>query len=177
MTSLDHETPLTAVPPATSLLGALREQSQQLANEQTIDIPITGWHPIELVARYRFVDAERGHEIGKQIRDDARYTDDTQRAEAGLIAVMVEACTGIYAREGDKLEPVDPDGAGAPCGYDDRLETFLHDAYGWEPTGTARGAVVLAFKGNWIAAVNHGRTLAEWMADTSKTIEQLLGEA
>jgi hypothetical protein len=157
-----------------SLLGLIRSQQRDLAKGKTIDIPIAGYHRPELVARYRFLDMEEGKLLGERIRK--QFDDDVDKAEALLLWPMIEACEGLFARQGDKLEPVElPDGGG-PCRYDGRLETFfgVPDA---EHTGTAKGALLVAFKGNGHAAIKHGRVLAEWFGDTSKTIDQLLGEA
>jgi hypothetical protein len=170
---MSAEAPATihSVPAAGSLLGQIREQQKDLAAGKTIDIPIAGYHRPELVARYRFISLDEAKELGEQIRK--QYDSDVDRAEATMLVPMIEACEGLFAREGDKLEPVElPDGGG-PCRYDDRLETF----FGAEPSGSAREAILVAFKGNGHAAVNHGRLLNEWFGDTSKTIEQLLGEA
>jgi hypothetical protein len=157
--------------PAGSLLGQIREQQKDLATGKTIDIPLAGYRNPELVARYRFVDAEEAKQLGERIRK--QYDSEVDRLEASMLVPMIEACEGLFAREGDKLEPVEiPDGGG-PCRYDDRLETF----FGAEPSGSARTAVLVAFKGNGHAAIKHGRILSEWFGDTSKTVEQLLGEA
>jgi hypothetical protein len=157
--------------PAGSLLGQIREQQKDLASGKTIDIPLVGYRNPELVARYRFVDAEEAKQLGERIRK--QYDSEVDRLEASMLVPMIEACEGLFAREGDKLEPVEiPDGGG-PCRYDDRLETF----FGAEPSGSARTAVLVAFKGNGHAAIKHGRILSEWFGDTSKTVEQLLGEA
>ena len=162
---------LHSIPAAGSLLGQIREQQKDLAAGKTVDIPIAGYHRPELVARYRFIDLDEAKEIGERIRKS--YDSDVDRAEASMLTPMIEACEGLFAREGDKLEPVElPDGGG-PCRYDGRLETF----FGGEPSGSAKSAVLAAFKGNGHAAINHGRLLNEWFGDTSKTIEQLLGEA
>ncbi len=163
--------PIRSIPAAGSLLGQIREQQKDLAADKTIDIPLAGYRNPELVARYRFVSMEEAKELGERIRK--QYDGEADRMEASMIVPMIEACIGLFAREGDKLEPVElPDGGG-PCRYDDRLENF----FGAEPSGSAKAAVLVAFKGNGHAAVRHGRILSEWFGDTSKTIEQLLGEA
>lgn len=168
-----HQPPEIITVESNSLLGGLRRQAHELATDKTIDIPIAGWHRPELVARYRFLPEAEAKAIGDRIRESDEYSNDRDRSEAGLIASMVEACEGLYAREGNKLEPVAPEDGGGPCRYDDRLEIFLFG----ESSGSSRAAVLAAFKGNWLASLNHARLLMEWMTDTSKTIEQLLGEA
>jgi hypothetical protein len=164
--------PARTDPAEGSLLGSLRAQARDLATGKTIDIPIPGYRNPALIARYRFLPEAEAKEIGKRVRESDAYDNDLDRAEAGIITAMIEACEGLFARQGDKLEPVDPDGGG-PCRYDGRLETF----FGREPSQSARTAVLVAFKENWLAALNHGRLFQEWLGDTSKTIEQLLGEA
>jgi len=155
-----------------SLLAGIRDQQRDLAAGHTIDIPIAGYKRPQLLARYRFISLDEGRELGERIRKSDLYSTDNDRAEAALFTSIIEACEGLFAREGDKLEPVDPDGGG-PCRYDDRLETF----FGVEPSGSARTAVLLAFKGNGIAALSHARVFAEWLTDTTKTVDELLGEA
>ena len=162
---------IRSIPASGSLLGQIREQQKDLATGKTIDIPIVGYNNPELVARYRFIATEEAKEMGERIRKT--YDSEVDRLEATVLVPMIEACEGLFAREGDKLEPVElPDGGG-PCRYDDRLEDF----FGATPSGSARQAVLVAFKENGHAAISHGRLFNEWLNDTSKTIEQLLGEA
>lgn len=172
MSTLEHATKQRLAPEPGSLLAGVREQQRDLASHHHIDIPIAGYRRPQLVARYRFIGLDEGRELGERIRKSDLYSTDNDRAEAALFAAIIEACEGLYAREGDKLEPVDPDGGG-PCRYDGRLEDF----FGAEPSGSARAAVILAFKGNGIAAIAHARLFAEWLSDTTKTIDELLGEA
>ena len=164
---------LVAKPPTSSLLGSIREQAQHLAKDDTIDIPIAGYKRPELVARYRFVEHEEARELGERIRKDDQYLNDIDRAETALVDALIVGCIGIFAREGDQLEPVTPDDGGGPCVYDDRLETF----FGTESSGSARASLLRAFKGNWLAAINHGRIYQIWLTDTSKKYEELVGEA
>jgi hypothetical protein len=171
---MEHPT-LLDTPKHGSLLELIRTQAQESVEGQTVDLPILGWSNPELWARYRFMPIAETQPLGASVRSE--FKDDTDRFRFSMIAVMIEACEGIYAREQGtrdlvSLEELLDDRAG-PVRYDDRLER----AIGRDPSGSARGAVHQAFKDNDYAAVEHGQLLQRWMNDTTKTVEQLLGEA
>lgn len=157
-----------------SLLELIRSQAQDSAEGKTVDLPISGWSNPELVARYRFLPIEETQPLASPIK--AEFKDDTDRFRYATIALIVEACEGIFVRErGSRdliaLEGILDDGKG-PVRYEERLEVAL----GRPPSGSARGAVHQAFKDNDYAAVEHGQLLQRWMNDTTVDVEKLLGE-
>lgn len=172
----EHASLVAAAAAGDSLLDRLRAQQRDYATGKSLDLPITGRKHPELVARYRFLDVDETQAIAKRIDergyDPKQFEDRAALSEDILFLPMIEACEGLFAREGDKLEPVDPDGRGA-AKFDGRLETF----FDLEPSGSAREAILVAFLGNGHAALAHARKLQSWFGDTSKTAEQLLGEA
>ena len=155
---------------AQNLMETLRARREQALEDKEYDLEIPGYNG-DLVARYRHLSGKEADQIGTRVMNQTKQR--TERTVHMAMDTMIAACTGMYARIGAELVPIDPNGDGIPCGYDEELAQFM----GFEAT-TAREVVRGVFVGNEMAIGAHSMQLQRWMSGDRRTMaEEFLGEA
>jgi len=167
----DAETPVQDLEQGAgfSLIDVFQEELKELADAESVMIPVKGYERTGLQVRYHMP------EHGKQLDDVARrvtreYKDQYSRNLYAAMDTMILLCDGIYVQPEGVDEPVelDPHETGLPCHFDETLAEMM----GMNGTGgTARTVVKRLFGGNEMAILAHAERLSRWLQNTKADVE------
>jgi hypothetical protein len=155
-----------------SLAESLRAKRQEIAETRDTLIPIIGYTDPVLLAKHRLMDRPEIEIIGKKV---SRETKDRSERNMRLLADQIISSTvGFYFQRSFDPEPqMLEDEDGTPITQWDQLANYL----GWQPGGTARGALYFVFGDNEFAIGQFGILLNRWMGNTAFEVDQeFLGE-
>lgn len=165
-------TPIGATP---SYVDLLREEYQELISAEDVMIPLVGFEKVGLRVKYRM--PESGKELDSIARKVIReYKDNFSRNLFTAIDTMIVLCEGLYVLpvaemelEGKPTEPqpLDPDGVGEPCRYDQRLAEVMN----FGDVGSAREVVRKLFGRNDMAIISHAERLQRWLTNTKADLD------
>lgn len=166
-----------------SVLDAVRERRQKAEKRKHITLPVPGWDG-GLCVRYRVIDPAASQRAQRALNQlQAGESDELAAALQTLCEVLAVACVEMFGRgDDDELVPIREalggDLAAIPVRYDQRL----CDAVGITPEKQTEGAVVKAVFSdndghlNVVALTTHAERIGDWMADTSRPVEnEILG--
>lgn len=180
----DEDTPVGAIENAVdpdaasgpqSLMEQLRAQRQEVAEAKDTLIPLPGYEPMGLQAKYRLMDRPEVEKIGKNVRKRTKDRGEFQMMV--LVAVIANACEGFYIRQGGQTVPLKwDDDQGRHVTRWEELAKFCGASD--DQVSTAANAIYFMFGGNEFAIGNHGITLNRWFGNTGAEVDaDFLGEA
>jgi hypothetical protein len=152
-----------------SLLEALAQQRDDLAQQREVDIPLPnyGKSGIQLYVRYRLLDGDELAKIGRLVNREFNRNRAYERNLYASLDVIIEACEGFYVeKEGQNKVPVTL--GGTPIsGYNQELAQALKFEDKIDPRHPARSCVLAFFGGNVVSVQQHSVMLGRWMGDTT----------
>jgi len=156
-----------------SLIDALRQQREILAEQRTTLIPIPGYDSPGLLVEYHLLD---GHDLERIQRRVFQSTKDRWTRQLWVaVDVMIEAASGVYYTQNGSTEPQPLIGAGDVqiAGYNNALAEML----GLQGAESARMVVIGTFAGRELAIARHSIRLQAWMSGENADVdEEFLGE-
>jgi hypothetical protein len=155
-----------------SLAESLRAKRQEIAETRDTMIPIVGYTDPVLLAKHRLMDRPEIEIIGKKVSRETK--DRSERNMRLLTDQIINSTVGFfYQRSFDPEPQVLEDEDGTAIEQWDQLATYL----GWNPGGTARGALYFVFGDNEFAIGQFGILLNRWMGNTAFEVDaEFLGE-
>lgn len=150
----------------------------------TLDLDVPGYQKL-LIVRYRYIDGIVTEHMGKKLRKELKKIDGEGETLLGSVDTLIAACEQILVRDpgnenclrDDKgkvtdLRPIQP-GAIPPVQFDERLSEILK----FDPPARSAREVVRGLFNNDHAIIRQNIALSQWLADTTKEVDQdFLGE-
>ncbi len=161
----------------TSTLSRLRATRSRIGKgAEPLDVDVPGYDG-QLVLRFVWTDLDQMAKTGPEI---AKIKDPAQRTTAASADAIASACTEVLVRveETDKagiahkvVKPLSTNGV--PVTFGDKRLAF---ALGFDAPNNQRDMVIRTFN-NTYALIDVAGELAEWLSDTTKSVnDQTLGE-
>lgn len=154
---------------SSSYIDLFKQEVAELEQIKDVLIPVAGFEKTGVQVKYRL--PKNGHELDEIARRAKREANKDTFAMNMIISMqtMITLCEGVYVQPPEADEPVmlDPDNAGYPVKFDERLGELL----GLDPSNsTARQTLKKLFGNNDSKIIDHSERLGRWVRNTKADI-------